>query len=62
MSHSTVFTLEKQPESWNFKFFLALKNRLVASFNEAHASASQKYVGGQGLPTLNWAKTFQTFW
>ena len=38
--------------------FLPLKNHLVASFKEAHATTSRNNVVEQGLRTLNWSKTF----
>ena len=48
-SHSSVFSLEKQPKNLNFQSFLPLKDPLVATFNETRAPTSRKYVAEQGI-------------
>ena len=52
-SHSSVFTLEKQPNNLNFEFFFILVDRLVATFNESRAPISRTYVAEQGIVIKN---------
>ena len=61
-SHSSVFALEKQPQSLLFRVLLPLRDPLVATFNEMHAPTSRKYVAEEGIVITNWSNTFQTFW
>ena len=34
----------------------------MATFNEARAATSRKYVAEEGIVMPNWSKTFQTLW
>ena len=42
--------------------FLPLGDPLVATFNEARAPTSKKYVAEQVIVMQNLSKSFQTFW
>ena len=60
-SHSSVFTLEKQPKNLNFQsIFLPLIDTLVATFNEKRTPTPRKYIAEQDIVS-NWLKIFQTF-
>ena len=61
-SHSSAFTLEKQPEKLNFRPLLPPKDSLVATLYGTRARTSRKYAVEQGIVMPNWSKTFQSFW
>ena len=61
-SHSSVFAIKNSLKIQFFRVFLSLIDPLLATFNEARAPTSRKYVAEQHILMPNWSKTFPTFW